>query len=288
MESPYQQLSQFDLLSKARSAYQDAYEQAQAEHPDFSDAQINLFLSGKLGASQSTAPMLGGNGRWHVPNSDSAKNVDVINAGNGLVLAHNKLTGETQIVNPERVAKTPQQFQTITEKVPASDAKEAQPADINTHPILNFLNRFSLDGQLGLIPPLEPTTNSLAVAGSPAVLEHTRSYKIPIPAIPDSTPAAAPAPAAPAAPVFRIASPMGTSGFVGQNPRTESGFIGTPGGANLFRTTAQLNGQPAAAVDNVDAPKPKGVTVKDKATGKTFIYRGNPQDIPTDKYSIMQ
>ena len=47
---------------------------------------------------------------------------------------------------------------------------------------------------------------------------------------------------------------MGTSGFVGQNPRTESGFIGAPGGANLFRTTAQLH--PASvAVDNVDAPK---------------------------------
>jgi len=282
MESPYQQLSQFDLLSKARDAYQTAYEQAQAEHPDFSDAQINMFLSGRLKAS-TDAPLVGSTRRWQLPTGDAAKNVDVINAGNGLVLAHNKLTGDTQVINPER--KPPPKYQTIKEPlpdIPAVDAVKGHPAiaaDSGWHfPLVGWHVPFTgHDAQPAVAP----------VAESPAITGRTRSYQIPIPADLNATPAAATTPT-PAAPVFRIASPMGTSGFVGQNPRTESGFIGTPGGANLFRTTAQLNGQPAAAVGNVDAPKPKGVTVKDKATGKTFIYRGNPQDIPTDKYSIMQ
>ncbi len=257
-------------MSKARDAYQAAYEQTQAEHPDFSDAQINLFLSGKLGSS-TEAPVIGTTRRWQLPTGDVAKNVDVINAGNGLVLAHNKLTGDTQVINPERAVKSPQQFKTVSEKIPAT---EEVPADVTTHRLHNLM-------PWGINIP--PTTNSPAI---PAQRERTETYNIPIPIAPEVAPAdVAPTPAAP---VFRIASPMGTSGFVGQNPRTESGFIGNPGGVNLFKTTAQLNRQAPAAVENVDAPKSNGVKVKDKATGKTFIYRGNPQDIPTDKYSIMQ
>lgn len=49
---------------------------------------------------------------------------------------------------------------------------------------------------------------------------------------------------------------------------------------------------PGAAADTglppVAAPASAGgVTVRDNATGRTFIYGGNPADIPTDKYSII-
>jgi len=67
---------------------------------------------------------------------------------------------------------------------------------------------------------------------------------------------------------------MGTSGYVGQNPRTESGFIGTPGGVNLFKTTAELNPEAAPATP------PKGIRVRNKKTGQTGVQLPDGTIIP--------
>lgn len=67
--------------------------------------------------------------------------------------------------------------------------------------------------------------------------------------------------------------------------------------------SAQQQPEPAAAeslaaptaesvegLDNLNpsAPQSSGVTVKENATGKTFIYKGDPNDIPTNRYEIVR
>jgi hypothetical protein len=37
-----------------------------------------------------------------------------------------------------------------------------------------------------------------------------------------------------------------------------------------------------------DVQKAQGTKVRDRATGKTFIYRGDPTDIPTDQYDVLE
>jgi hypothetical protein len=45
--------------------------------------------------------------------------------------------------------------------------------------------------------------------------------------------------------------------------------------------------QTPVAAPAIPQPASGGVTIRDKATGKTFIYSGNPADIPLDTYQII-
>jgi len=54
MESPYQELTQFDLLKKAQELRDSQIEQIRQEHPDFSDAQIDMVLNGQMATADTT------------------------------------------------------------------------------------------------------------------------------------------------------------------------------------------------------------------------------------------
>jgi hypothetical protein len=67
------------------------------------------------------------------------------------------------------------------------------------------------------------------------------------------------------------------------SPFQFSGGADSPAAADLKSPT----GADPLLQDNTTS-NPKGVKVKDKKTGKTFLYRGNPDDIPTDQYDILE
>lgn len=69
--------------------------------------------------------------------------------------------------------------------------------------------------------------------------------------------------------------------FAPDNPLLSNTNLVNPSAAALLGTnySAALSGQ---------TQKMKPVRVKDKTTGKTFIYKGNPADIPTNQYDILQ
>ena len=100
----------------------------------------------------------------------------------------------------------------------------------------------------------------------------------------DLTPA--PAPSLPSAPISTGVPPTdGLKPTLGDpsSPFQFSGGADSPAAADLKSPT----GADPLLQDNTTS-NPKGVKVKDKKTGKTFLYRGNPDDIPTDQYDILE